>query len=148
MFANYHLIQDAMRFQSGLKKCWRKAGLSQQIVSLLQLPSNRNMTKVYHAKEGIPGLNEPPLCRPSLPNLLCSASLRHRVQSLKTLVKTTSCNTQAHFDVLSGKGNGAVHEKASRTALQTSSLLHMHTLLKQTHRLQSRKLQNNVVNFD
>ena len=54
MFANYHLIQDAMRFQSGLKKCWRKAGLSQQIVSLLQLPSNRNMTKVYHAQEGTP----------------------------------------------------------------------------------------------
>ena len=111
MFANYHLIQDAMRFQSGLKKCWRKAGLSQQIVSLLQLPSNRNMTKVYHAKEGTPGRNEPPLCRPSLPNLLCSASLRHRVQSLKTLVKTTSCNTQAHFDDCQGKEMALVMRK-------------------------------------
>ena len=27
------------------------------------------------------------------------------------------------------------HEKASRTALQTSSLLHTHTLLEQTHNM-------------
>ena len=41
------------------------------------------------------------------------------------------------------------HEKASRTALQTSLLLYTHTLLVQTHTwLRSRKLQNNVVNFN
>ena len=35
-----------------------------------------------------------------------------------------------------GKGNGAgLAEKASRTALQTSSVLHTHTLLVQTHNM-------------
>jgi len=40
------------------------------------------------------------------------------------------------------------HEKASRTALQTSSVKLTHTLLVHTIWLQSRKLQNNVVNYN
>ena len=40
------------------------------------------------------------------------------------------------------------HKKASRPALKTSSLLHTHSPLLQTHNIQSMKLQNNVVNYN